>query len=480
MIAKLGLALSGLLAPAVAETIHGVAVYSRHGDRNTKHYGAQALTSVGFEECYQVGGQYRARYLSADSPHRILGISESKYVSSQIFASAPDSGILWGTATAFLQGFYPPLDQTDPDLLTTKLNNGSEASNPIGGYQYVLVHGEDDDAPDAIWIKGDQSCPANKAAKATFKDSAFFKQRDEETKSFYAGFKDALSEVYDYTSPSNFSYANAFDIFDLINVARIHNASSPALDVSDEDLAQLRTLADSAEFESNYNASQPDRSIHGRTLIAGLLNQLNSTVTSQGKVKFSLLAGSYNTMLAFFGLTGLSEVSTDFKGVPGYSSTISFELFTEEDLEAFPDNTDDLRVRFLFRNGTTGQPTAFPLFGKGKDSLSWPEFVDEMSGLELGSAEAWCGACKSDLPFCAAYSGNSVSGQSTGIKGGMSKEVKGGIAMITIGSAALLSGALFFMLAARKMRSHRAAVAAGVGAAAEKGSIHSGSTDSRV
>ena len=32
MSAKLGFILGGLLAPAVAETIHGAAVFSRHGD----------------------------------------------------------------------------------------------------------------------------------------------------------------------------------------------------------------------------------------------------------------------------------------------------------------------------------------------------------------------------------------------------------------------------------------------------------------
>ena len=37
MFAQVGIVLGGLLVPAVAETIHGAAVFSRHGDRKTRH-----------------------------------------------------------------------------------------------------------------------------------------------------------------------------------------------------------------------------------------------------------------------------------------------------------------------------------------------------------------------------------------------------------------------------------------------------------
>lgn len=36
MFAQVGIVLGGLLAPAVAETVHGAAVFSRHGDRKTR------------------------------------------------------------------------------------------------------------------------------------------------------------------------------------------------------------------------------------------------------------------------------------------------------------------------------------------------------------------------------------------------------------------------------------------------------------
>ena len=124
----------------------------------TKHYGAQSLTSLGATQNFQVGSGYRARYLTAGSPQQIRGISESKYVTSQIYATAPNSGILMNTATAFLQGLYPPLVNLEPEIASQTLNNGTKSTSPLNGYQYVTLQSVKDNSPDTIWIKGDESC----------------------------------------------------------------------------------------------------------------------------------------------------------------------------------------------------------------------------------------------------------------------------------------------------------------------------------
>lgn len=332
-----------------------------------------------------------------------------------------------------------------------------------------------EDAPDAIWIKGDDGCPAAKKPQEAFEKSDVFEERVDDTKSFYEKFQNVLSDVPDLTS-DDLSYENAYDIFDLINVARIHNESSPALDVSDDDLDQLRTLADSSEFSKNFDQENPDHSIGARTLIAGIMAQLNETVATQAALKFSLLAGSYDTMLGFFGVTGLYKLSDDFQGLPDYASTLAFELFTDGDDDEFPSNTDDLRVRFLLKNGTTRDLTSFPLFGADDDTYSWSDFEDKMRGVEMATVGEWCGACQSEQPFCAAY----TTGASTkGLKEGMSAEMKGGIAMIVIGGVALVAAVLLFVFTLRR-RSAGMAAGAAAGGAVEKGSIHSGSTDTRV
>ncbi|KAI9902142.1 hypothetical protein N3K66_003959 [Trichothecium roseum] len=459
-------ALSLLAAGAAAETVHGVVVFTRHGDRTTKHYGSQQLTPLGASQNYQVGSSYRARYLSNDSDHQILGISPDEYKSSQIYASAPNQGILSNTATAFLQGLYPPLTETNEDLATTQLNNGSDSTAPLEGYQYVLLHGVGDESESTIWIKGDDACPAYQEATASFADSDVFQQRLDDTKDFYLSMKEYLNDVYD-ADDDYLSYENAYDIWDLLNVARIHNASTKALDISDEDMFQLKTLGDSHEFGSNYNASQPARAIGARTLSGGVLAQLNETVSSEGKLKFSLLAGSYDTFLAFFGAMGLVDLSKNFTGLPEYAGTMAFELFSEgrSDADAgFPSDAD-LRVRWLFKNGTDGELTSYPLFGNDDDVMSWDDFKSEMEERGIGDVGTWCDICSATESFCAAYAegdGSDGSEAEKSAKGGVSPAVGGVIgAVVTLAVVALVGGVVFAVLRKRKASAPVAAPVSG-------------------
>lgn len=385
-------------------------------------------------------------------------MSEDEYVRTQVFASAPDQPILLNTATAFLQGLYPPLEGLDADLVSQTLVNGSESESPLDGYQYVVLSGVQDNSPDTIWIKGDDACPAYKDASKSFKESKEFKQREEDTKDFYEGFYDMLQDGVYNIERENLTYANAYNIFDLINVAHIHNESSPAANVSESDLFQLRTLADSAELGLNYNSSQPARSIGADTLAGAVLSHLNQTVASKGQKKFSLLAGSYDTFLAFFGVAGLLDVSDEFHGLPEYAATMAFELYSDDDSTEFPEDKSDLRVRWVFRNGTAGDFNAYPLFGQDEDTLSYSKFVDEMDKIAIRDVGTWCDKCGSTDDFCAAYkdddasSKDSKDGESDGGSGsGMSNAVAGVIgAMVTLGVVAVVGGVAFFLVRKRK------------------------------
>jgi hypothetical protein len=135
------------------------------------------------------------------------------------------------------------------------------------------------------------------------------------------------------------------------------------------------------------------------------LRQLSQTVASKGQLKFSLLVGSYDTFLSFFGLTNLTAADPDFYGLPGYASTMAFELVTEQDMASFPTNLDDMRVRFLFRNGSDrGAPLSpFPLFGRNESTMSWKDFAAEMNASAITSVGKWCNMCSSNEEFCLPY-----------------------------------------------------------------------------
>lgn len=431
------------------------------------------MTSLGASQNFQVGSDYRARYLAAGSPHQIAGISESKYISSQIYATAPNSGILLSTATAFLQGLYPPLVDLAPEIASQTLNNGTRSTSPLNGYQYATLQGVKANSPDTIWIKGDESCPTLDASLSALESSAPFTSLVASTRPFYESFYPALQSVSDIRSPSTLSFASAYDIFDLLNVARIHNASSTP--ISDADLFQLRTLADAAEFASSYSPTDAARSTGARTFAGAVLAQLTKTVASAGALKFSLLAGSYDTFLGFAGLADLTAASADFFGLPEYASTMAFELVSAGAGGSLA--TDDLRVRFLFRNGTEGALTAFPLFGGKEESLGWAEFVQKMQAIAITTVEGWCGACQSEVDFCKVYQ---VDGEVAAKKeGGMSSAVAGVVgAMVTLGVVALVGGFVFLMVRRRRSGGEKGGIPAE--RLGEKGSVKSFATEVTV
>jgi prostatic aicd phosphatase len=107
-------------------------------------------------------------------------------------------------------------------------NSNQRLIRSLGGYQYLIIRGETDDSPDAIWLKGDEECPTVTTSTKWYKESASFTQRIEETRSFYESFRDELSSVYDYQQ-ANLSFANAYDIFDLLNVAYLLSTMRPTI-----------------------------------------------------------------------------------------------------------------------------------------------------------------------------------------------------------------------------------------------------------
>jgi prostatic aicd phosphatase len=113
------------------------------------------------------------------------------------------------------------------------------------------------------------------------------------------------------------------------------------------------------------------------TLAGGALRQLADVVKGKAKLKFNLIAGSYDTQLAFYGLTNLTFGGPGFLRPAQLCSQHGVELFIEADATTFPANPEqDLRVRFLFKNGTTDNDlTPFPLFGQSGLYLFKTNFV---------------------------------------------------------------------------------------------------------
>lgn len=223
-------------------------------------------------------------------------------------------------------------------------------------------------------------------------------------------------------------------VWDLINVATIHNASfDPDKILTDEMFFQARQLADLHEWNLAYNSSDTVRAVVGATLASEIVGALNTTITSAGKSKINIQFGPYANFQSFFGLAQLPAASLDFYGIPDYTSTMIFELFTDGDATPFP-ASGDIKVRFLFHNGTTSdssEPTTFPLFGQKEKALPWQTFADSMNKFALKDQASWCRACGNTTGVCASAAPPATATKSSsGGSGGVSKAVAGVIGAI--------------------------------------------------
>ncbi|KAF8539958.1 histidine phosphatase superfamily [Trichophaea hybrida] len=393
-------ALATQFAVVQSETIHGAVIFSRHGDRTWKGAPPTKLTALGQNQMYNSGSYWRSRYLTSSSPHQISGINSHIYSAAQFSASAPNQPLLVTSAQAFLQGLYPPT--TSPDILA----NGTQVEPPLFGFQYATVTTILDDSPETIWLKGNDGCPVYAEATAKWNTTDSFVQLQKSTKDFYKSF---YAPIFAGVLPeSKMSYANAYTIFDYINVGVIHN-STIAKAVTSEDLFHLRTLADSSEWAKNTNTSDA-RTVQGRTLVNRILTQLQTVVADKGtNNKLSLFIGSYDTFLSLFSLLDLQKKTPDFYGLPDYASASSFELFSNSD-SGFPAEKD-LKVRFLFRNSTNSGVKEFSLVGR--NALSWTDFKAVMEGIAVKSVGEWCLECNSEEAFCPQkISGTAATGNS--------------------------------------------------------------------
>ena len=210
MLATALLALSAALPLAIGqqlnnETVLGVYMFHRHGDRTAKITGNANLTDLGYLEVYQSGQYYRSRYIDADAPLRISGINTDLVLQSQIQVSAPIDGVLQNSATGFLQALYPPVGT---DLDTELLRNGTTVTAPMQGYQLIPlgVAESGSGSEDAGWLQSTSSC-----AKAEISSNNYFLSDEyinmlNSTEDFYSRILPVVSGEFNSTT-NNFKNA---------------------------------------------------------------------------------------------------------------------------------------------------------------------------------------------------------------------------------------------------------------------------------
>ncbi|KAF4332044.1 acid phosphatase [Fusarium beomiforme] len=433
---------------AAAEDVLGLYIFHRHGDRTAKAWKPVNFTALGADEVHSSGSWYRDTYVSEDASRKIKKLSADTAVLSQLSVTAPVDAVLQNSALVFLQGLYPPTKRTET------LANGTKVEAPLSGYQYIPVNSvesaaSDKDSENGAWLQGNSGCNNAEVSSNDYFSSKEYSETYKDSEDFYQSLLPVINGTY---GKKDASFKNAYTIFDLINVARIHNSSIPSEKLLTEStLDRLYNLASVHEWNLAYNSSEPVRAIAGSVLAGQILEALEPIAKSTPKTpKMNVQFGAYGAFMAFFGLAGLEKASLDFTGVVDYASSMAFELVTN----ATKPTEDDVGVRFYFANGTAGEhtPKLFPLFGGKETTISWKAFKADMSKFAIKDTNHWCKLCGNTDGTCASSSDDdgddSASSESNfgGSGNGISKPVAGVIgALVTLGVILGIEAAVFVL-----------------------------------
>lgn len=189
-----------------AETVLGLFIFHRHGDRTAKATPPSNLTNLGYSQVFTSGTYYRNRYVASNASLRIDGINSDIVKQSQISASAPVDAVLANSCAGFLQGLYPPVGST---VGSQTLRNGSVVEPPLNGFQLIPIGSVSTGAnsEDINWLQDSTNCANAKTSSNEYFYSPEYQQLLNLTQNFYNGIYPVINRTFD---SSKTSYKNAY------------------------------------------------------------------------------------------------------------------------------------------------------------------------------------------------------------------------------------------------------------------------------
>ncbi|OAA57504.1 histidine acid phosphatase [Niveomyces insectorum RCEF 264] len=457
------------------ETVWAAAAFVMYGER-TPLIGPTPpeLTPLGAQQMYAQGAAFRDRFLVGDTTAAgaaaaapIDGIELDALDNNQLALLSTNDAYVAAGAQAFVQGLYPPQTDTyaygNGGRAAALLANGSLVTFPLDGYQYPLVATASVQDPNFAWIAGHVSCTQYEATvlsmyggsgggsrssgsggsgtTATINTGAADGGASAAVFSRTRGFYDALYPTVFQAAfpPGMVNYDYAYTLYDYARYQYDHApdgaAAVGASGLNSSTLEILKLLATTQQLDRNANLTVAGRqpgdmvlAVSGRMLAAEIVSLLRENIAAGGAThKLSLLFGSFEPLLAFFALSGLTAgpAGLAFQTLPDPAGAMVFELYTPAsllrsgDADAGSNTTmypseDDIYVRFLYRNNS--EPATpfveFALFSDGTTDtapaapLRFVDFANAMDAVGILSVAAWCTLCDAVSVFCPALVGD--------------------------------------------------------------------------
>lgn len=200
------LALALPIAQTAAQTVLGVYIFSRHGDRTSKSTPPTVLTDLGYQQVFDSGTYFRNRYIANRSSSQIAGIEPNLFKYSQISASAPLDPVLMPAAQGFLQGLYPPVG---PTIGSQKLADGTVVQAPLNGYQLIPIAEvtTGTNSENSGWLQGASNCANAIVSSNEYFSSPEYMSLLNSTADFYKSLAPLINGTF---GSSQISFKNAY------------------------------------------------------------------------------------------------------------------------------------------------------------------------------------------------------------------------------------------------------------------------------
>ena len=191
---------------STAETILGLYIFSRHGDRTSKSTPPTQLTPLGYSQVFTSGTYFRDTYIANGSTAQIHNIADSIVKQSQIVASAPLDNVLFPSAMGFLQALYPPVG---PALGQQKLRNGTSVETPLNGFQLIPVGtvSTGTSSEDQAWLQGSSNCAKAIVSSNNYFTSPEYMDIQKKTTEFYTSLEPVINSTF---TPDQTTFQNAY------------------------------------------------------------------------------------------------------------------------------------------------------------------------------------------------------------------------------------------------------------------------------